>query len=148
MIFIGADHRGFELKEKLKKRLVDEGWQLTDLGNDHLDPNDDYVIFAEKVAGAVLNDQKNRGILLCGSGAGVDMVANKIDGIRSALVFDTIRATQAREHEDANVIALPADNLDKDSAFGIVKAFLTTPFSQEVRHVRRLQQMKKVEEEH
>lgn len=145
MIFIGADHRGFELKEKLKKHLIDEGFEITDLGNDHLDPNDDYVTFAEEVADAVAGDLDNFGIILCGSGAGVDMVANKVDGVRSALVFDELRAVQAREHEDANVISLPADILDEETAFAIVKAFLTTDFSGAKRHVRRLEEMEEVE---
>lgn len=148
MIYLGADHRGFELKERLKKHLLDEGFEVTDLGNDHLDPQDDYVIFAHKVADAVSNDPKNRGILLCGSGAGVDIVANKVEGIRSALVFDVPRAMQAREHEDANVISLPADTLDEEQAFEIIKAFLTTEFSGQERHQRRLQELKEVEKEH
>lgn len=148
MIFIGADHRGFELKERLKKHLTDEGFEITDLGNDHLDPQDDYVIFAHKVADAVSNDLKNRGIILCGSGAGVDMVANKVEGIRSALVFDVPRAIQAREHENANVLSLPADTLDEEEAFKIVKVFLITEFSGEERHKRRLEEMEKVEERH
>lgn len=148
MIYLGADHRGFELKERLKKHLIDEGFEVIDLGNDHLDPQDDYVIFAHKVAEAVVNDSHNRGIILCGSGAGVDMVANKIDGIRSALVFDVPRAIQAREHEDANILSLPADTLDEEQAFEISKAFLTTEFSKKPRHQRRLQELKEVEEEH
>ena len=74
------------------------------------------------------------------------MVANKIDGVRSALVFDVPRVIQAREHEDANVISLPADILDEESSFEITKAFLTTEFSGEQRHIRRLKEMKKVEE--
>lgn len=147
MIFIGADHRGFELKERLKKRLLDEGFELTDLGNDHLDETDDYVDYAHKVAVATQNDAKNRGILLCGSGAGVDMVANKIDGIRSALVEDRQRAVQAREHEDANVISLPADILDEENSYEIIKAFLETKFSGDPRHVRRLEKMEEIEEE-
>lgn len=148
MIYIGADHRGFELKEGLKKHLVDEGFEVTDLGNDQMDPRDDYVIFAHKVADATKNDSKNRGIILCGSGAGVDMVANKVPGIRCALVFDEPRAIQARQHEDANVISLPADILDEEEAFKIAKAFLTTEFSGEERHIRRLLEMKEVEEKH
>lgn len=147
MIYIGADHRGFELKQRLYQRLLDEGFEATDLGSNHLDPSDDYVDFAQKVGKAVVGDEKNRGILLCGSGAGVDMVANKIDGVRSALVFDALRARQAREHEDANVIALPADVLDEETAWEIVKTFLETPFSGEARHLRRLEKMAEVEEE-
>lgn len=145
MIYLGADHRGFELKTRLYKRLTDEGFEVTDLGNDHLDPDDDYVLFAEKVAHATVAENTNRGILLCGSGAGVDMVANKVEGVRSALVFDLPRAKQAREHEDANVLALPADILDEEMAWEVVKMFLETPFSGEERHIRRLKEMKEVE---
>jgi ribose 5-phosphate isomerase B len=145
MIYLGADHRGFELKNRLFKRLQDEGYEVSNLGNDHFDPNDDYVDFAEKVAQAVAGDSENKGILLCGSGNGVDMVANKIPGIRSALTFDVTRAIQAREDEDANVAALPSDTLDEESAWEIVKAFLTTSFSEEERHQRRLQKMEEVE---
>lgn len=148
MIFIGADHRGFELKERLKKRLVDLGLEITDLGNNHLDPGDDYVDFAHKVADAVVENPGSLGILLCGSGAGVDIVANKIDGIRSALVFDVPRAKQAREHEDANVISLPADTLDEETAYQIVETFLNTSFSDEQRHIRRLEKLEEVEENH
>lgn len=149
MIFIGADHRGFELKQRLYKRLMDEGYKVTDLGNDHLDPSDDYVDFAHKVADAVANDlEVNRGILLCGSGVGVDIVANKVPGVRSALVFDITRAKQSREHDDANVIALPADTLDEEDTWEIVKVFLETPFSGEERHIRRLNKLEEVEEEH
>lgn len=145
---MGADHRGFELKQRLTKRLEDEGLLVTDLGNDHLDPNDDYVDYAHKVAEATLADEKNRGVILCGSGVGVDIVANKIDGIRSALVRDVAGAKQAREHEDVNVIALPADLLDEQLAFEIIKVFLDTPFSNEKRHLRRLKKIERVEEEY
>lgn len=146
MIFIGADHRGFELKEWLLERLEEDGYSVRDLGNFHLDPKDDYVDYAKKVAESVKNVATNKGILLCGSGAGVDMVANKIDGIRSALVQDRERAIQARKHEDANVISLPADILEKDEAYEIIKAFLTTDFSGDERHERRLKKMKEVED--
>lgn len=148
MIYLGADHRGFELKERLKKLLMQEGYEVTDLGNNTKDPQDDYVDFAHKVADAISQNPKNRGIILCGSGAGVDMVANKVMGVRSALVFDVDRAKQAREHEDANVISLPADTLDGEKAWEIVKAFLTTEFSGEPRHIRRLEKLEEVEEEH
>ncbi|MDO8498251.1 MAG: RpiB/LacA/LacB family sugar-phosphate isomerase [bacterium] len=145
MIYLGADHRGFALKERLKKILLDSGFLVTDLGNDRFDPTDDYVDFAAKVAEAVDQLPENRGIILCGSGAGVDMVANKVPGVRSALVFDVPRAKQAREHEDANVISLPADTLDEEEAWKIVQTFLETAFSGEARHVRRLQKMEEVE---
>ena len=147
MIFLGADHRGFELKGRLLKRLQDEGFEATDLGNDHLDLYDDYIDFAHKVAQATISDPKNRGLLICGSGIGMDIVANKISGIRSALVYDVVRAKQAREHNDANVLSLPADVLDEEKAWEIIKTFLETPFSGEERHVRRLKKLQAVEEE-
>lgn len=147
MVFIGADHRGFELKNRLFKRLSDEGYKVTDLGNNHLDLNDDYPDFALKVAEATIEDDKNRGILLCGSGAGVDMVANKIEGVRSALAFNIKGAIQAREDEDANIITLSADNLDEQSAWEIVEAFLKTPFSGEQKDLRRIEKIKKIEED-
>lgn len=147
MIYVGADHRGFELKERLKKTLLDSGYEVTDLGNDHLDPADDYVDFAAKVAEATASSGENKGILLCGSGAGVDMVANKVTGIRSALAFDVRRARQAREHEDANVLSLPADVLDEEMAWEIVETFLTTTFSRDPRHIRRLKEMEEVEKQ-
>lgn len=145
MIYIGADHRGFELKERLKKRLSDEGLEISDLGNDHFDPQDDYVDFAKSVADATRNSPGNIGILLCGSGAGMDMAANKFKGIRSALVMDKQRAVQARQHEDANILSLPSDILDESQAYEIVKSFLETDFSGEDRHKRRLQKMVEIE---
>ncbi len=145
MIYLGADHRGFELKERLKKRLVDDGLEVTDLGNDHFDPDDDYVDFSEKVSLGVLENSGSFGVLLCGSGVGVDMVANKIPGIRSSLVQDVIRAKQSRAHEDANVVSLPSDILDEQSAYDITKVFIDTPFSGEERHIRRLTKMAQLE---
>lgn len=147
-VYIGADHRGFVLKEKLYHRLVGTGFEVENLGNDRLDPQDDYVDFAHKVAKAVASDWGSVGIILCGSGVGVDMVANKIEGIRSALVFDVTRAKQSREHEDANVLSLPADVLDEEKGWDIVQAFLAARFSGEERHVRRLQKLKEIEKQH
>ncbi len=141
MIYIGADHRGFVLKNQLVKKLQESGFSVIDLGNDHLDSRDDYVDFAFKVAESVVADQGSKGIILCGSGAGMDMAANKVPGIRSALVFDAARAKQAREHEDANVISLPADVLETGKAWEIVQTFLKTNFSGDIRHKRRLSKM-------
>ena len=148
MLYIGSDHRGYDLKERLKERLKADGVFVNDLGNDHLDPGDDYVVYSQKVADEVAKDPNSRGIVLCGSGVGVDMTANKVDGIRCALVMDKERAAQSREHEDVNMIALPSDMLEADKAYEIVKAFLDTPFSGEERHVRRLAELEKVEEKH
>jgi ribose 5-phosphate isomerase B len=148
MLYIGSDHRGYELKEKLKKRLSQDGVEISDVGNDHLDPQDDYVDFAHKVGDSVVANMDDRGVVLCGSGVGVDMVANKIDGVRCALVYDTARAVQSRQHEDVNVLALPADSLSEEQAYDMVKAFLETPFSGEPRHLRRLHKLEEIEEKH
>lgn len=145
-IFIASDHRGFNLKESLKSKLIESGYLVEDLGNDHLNPNDDYVDFAKKVGESVVDNNGSLGILLCGSGVGMDMAANKIEGIRAALVFDSARAKQARLHENANIISLPADILGEEKAWQIVKAFLTTPFSKVPRHVRRLKKISELEE--
>lgn len=145
MIYLGADHRGFHLKEDLKQNLQQAGRQVIDLGDDHYDPDDDYVDFAAQVAEAVVKNPGSCGIVICGSGAGVDMVANKVPGIRSALVFDEARSKQAREHEDANVLALPADVLTTEMADKITRLFLDTPFSGEARHIRRLEKMQQLE---
>lgn len=145
---MASDHRGFELKERLKKRLIEEGLKVVDLGNDHLDPQDDYVDFAHRVAEAVAENPENRGVLLCGSGVGVDVVANKVKGVRSALVSDVKRAVGARTDDNANVISLPADILDEEMAYEIIKAFLTTDFSAEPRYVRRLKKLEKIEKSH
>ncbi len=145
MIYIGADHRGFELKQKLLAHLAAEGIAVRDLGNIHHDPEDDYVDYALKVAEQVKKDEGSKGILICGSGVGVDMVANKVSGIRSALVIDVARAIQSRQHEDINILSLPADIIDEERAHQIVMAYLTTDFSGEERHVRRLEKVKQVE---
>lgn len=144
-VYLGADHRGFNLKESLKFKLVENNLEVLDCGNTTLDPNDDYVDFASKVAKAVSEDETSRGILICGSGAGVDIVANKFKGIRSALAFDLNRVKQSREHEDANVLSLPSDVIDKDLAWRMAQTFLETPFSNEQRHLRRINKIKDLE---
>lgn len=152
MIYLGADHRGFELKEKIKQFLAQEKIPFEDLGNAVLDPKDDYPQFAEMVARKVSEDpETNRGILLCGSGVGVDIVANKFKGVRSALVWDdqealTALVKQSREHDNANVLSLPADHLNAEQARKIVKIWLATPFSGGERHTRRLEEIKELEE--
>ena len=146
MIYIGADHRGFELKEELKRRLTNDGIEVEDLGNETLDPADDYVDYAKAVAQTVANDSERKGILSCGSGVGVDMAANKVKGARSCLVFDQKRAIQSREHEDANILCLGSDILIADDAYEIVKVFIQTPFSGEERHIRRLNKLKELDQ--
>ncbi len=148
MIYIGADHRGYKLKEYIKKRFSEEGIAFEDKGDLEMNSQDDYVDYARAVGEEVIKDETHKGVLICGSGAGVDMVANKIDGVRCALVQDGMRAKQARQHEDANIIALPADILGEEDGYQIVKTFMDEPFSGDERHKRRLEKMEEVEKQY
>jgi len=146
MIYIGADHHGFQLKEEIKKYLAERGEKFKDLGNLKFEPDDDYPDFAVKVAGEVAKSpEKNRGILLCGSGVGVDVAANKFKGVRSALALSAWMAQAARKDDDVNVLSLSADLTDAATAKRIVKVFLETSFSGEERHKRRIEKIRKIE---
>lgn len=145
-VFLGADHRGFELKEKMKEWLKDHGYAVEDMGAHKLEPEDDYPDFAFAVAEKVAEDPiENRGILFCGSGVGMDIAANKIKGIRATVVWSKESAQQARSDDDANVISLPADWTPPEVAGEIVKAFLETKFSGEERHTRRIEKISAIE---
>ena len=154
MIFLGADHGGYPLKEKLKSYLEEEGHAYRDMGNLDLDPKDDYPDFAFAVAQEVSQNahpewgRSAKGILLCRSAAGMVIAANKVEGIRAASVFDEKSTKHARQHNDVNVIALSGDWLDEEQAFRLVSIFLRTSFSDEERHRRRLQMITKFENEH
>ncbi len=146
IIYIGADHRGFKLKETLKAYLVNSGYTVHDLGNEHYDENDDYPDFAIKVAEKVNEDpSNNKGVLLCGSGIGVDIVANKFKNVRSSLAFSPDQVYMAKNHDDTNVLSLPAAYLEDEEAKKIVSVWLQTPFSNEEGHKRRLDKIKKLE---
>jgi ribose 5-phosphate isomerase B len=146
-IYIGADHRGFALKEKLKAVLSNEAYTVVDLGAAAYDQNDDYPDFARTVVEAVgKNPGEDRGILICGSGFGVDIAANKFPGIRSVLPSSPDHAYIARHDDDANVLAIAADFTDESVAQKIAKTFLVTPFAKEERYKRRLEKIAKSEE--
>jgi len=146
MIYIGSDHRGYKLKETFKSYLQELGLVLEDLGAKELVPNDDYPDYALMVAQKVAeNPDENRGILICGSGVGVDIVANKIKGVRSALCFDIKQAQASRNDDNTNVLSLSADFISEDLAKEIVKIWLETPFSGDDRHARRIEKIKKIE---
>jgi ribose 5-phosphate isomerase B len=148
MIYLGTDHRGFELKEKIKQWLEEWHQPFEDLGNTVYDQTDDYPDFAAQVARRVAESpEENRGILLCGSAVGVDIVANKFRGVRSALVWsdDEALVKQSRQHDGANVLALPADHLTEEQAQSIVRLWLETPSPSEERHLRRLQKISDLE---
>jgi ribose 5-phosphate isomerase B len=126
-IAIGSDHAGFELKEKLRTYLLKKGIELKDFGTYSAD-RADYPDFAHPVAEAVETKKSDFGIVICGSGNGVNMTANRHHGVRSALCWNAEIATLARQHNDANVMALPARFMDEKEAEKCIDAFISTPF--------------------
>lgn len=144
-LFIGADHRGYPLKETLKPWLVSEGHEVVDMGNTKLDPQDDYPDFTFPVAEAVAKDTASRGIVICGSGGGVTIAANKVGGIRAICAVSEEEAQSNRQHNDINVLALSADRTDEAAAKAIITTFLTTAFLGEEKYVRRLGKITKRE---
>lgn len=145
MIYLGSDHGGYKLKEQLKRKLGTAKLPFKDLGAHRLDPTDDYPLFAARVARAVSRNDKHRGILLCRSGVGVAVSANKIRGIRSTVASDGWFAARARRDDNVNVLALPADRLDLATAWKIARAFLNTKFRNAARDRRRLRQIQSIE---
>jgi ribose 5-phosphate isomerase B len=140
-VFIGADHGGFELKEKIKSHLTSRGYQVEDCGAFALDPDDDYPSFAFKVAQGVAQDPYARGVLLCRSGVGMTIAANKVAGARAATLHTPEEAAHARSHDAITIAALPADFLREEEIFEVLGIYLVTPFSDQPRHKRRLQQI-------
>ncbi|MEZ5175758.1 MAG: ribose 5-phosphate isomerase B [Acidimicrobiia bacterium] len=139
-IAIGSDHAGFPLKTLLADHLAGLGHDLTDVGTDSTEPVD-YPDFAAAVAREVATGSAERGIVVCGSGAGASIAANKITGVRAAVVHDHYTAHQAVEHDDMNVLALGARVIGPTTAFEIVDAFIGARFSGDERHVRRLRKV-------
>jgi len=147
MIYLAADHRGFQLKEELKRYLLEHNFETEDAGALDYDKTDDYVDFAASASEKIAeNPSRHKGIFFCGSGHGVDIVANKFHGLRAALCFNTQVAAQSREHEDANVLVLAADWITQEEAKDIVTVWLGKSFSGEERHVRRLKKIEEIED--
>ena len=147
LIYIGADHRGFQLKETLKTYLKGSGYEVVDVGNDQYVAGDDYPDFAALAARKVSLDPENSlGVLICGSGVGVDVTANKFKNVRSALAFNTEQAIAARSDDNTNILSLAADYLNEEDAKKIASAWLKTSFSGEERHNRRLKKIQDIEE--
>lgn len=147
MIYLAADHRGFQLKEELKRYLIEDGFEVEDVGAFVYDKDDDYVDFARTASDKIAqNPLMDRGIFICGSGHGMDIVANKYKGLHAALCFDKESIIQSREHGNTNVLVLGADGLNLEKAKEMVLAWLTTDFTQEERHVRRLKKIEQIEE--
>lgn len=145
-VALGADHGGFTLKGELVNKLREQ-YEILDLGASMLDPSDDYPDFAGAVARAVASGQAQRGILICGSGVGACIVANKIPGIRACLCHDTYSAHQGVEHDDMNILCLGARVIGLELALELVTAFLSARFSGEERHRRRLGKALAIERE-
>lgn len=145
MIYIGADHRGFELKELLIEKLRAHEYAYEDFGVYEFNPDDDYTDIAIKVAEKVSEDASNKGILLCGSGIGVCITANKIKGIRAGTVDALGIAKKAREDDDINILCLPADFLDENLAWELIEVFLNTEFIANEKHLRRIKNIEAYE---
>lgn len=139
-IYIGADHNGFHLRNELIKYLKSAGYDVVDEGDTQLDASNDFPVYAQKVATDVLTSEDNeaRGILICGSGQGMCMAANRFNGIRALLGYDRESVRSARHDDDANVLCLPSDVFKKDTANVLVETFLNTPFAKAPRFVRRI----------
>jgi len=142
---VGADHAGFDLKSELKPWLGSLGHEITDLGAHHLDPDDDYPDFALAVALSVKEGKADRGIIICGSGVGACVTANKVIGIRACLCHDTYSSRQGVEHDDMNVVCLGARIIGVDLAKDILTAFIDANFLPEARFQRRLDKVLDVE---
>jgi len=141
---IGADHAGFELKKTLIDFLRDQGHETLDLGTDSTEPVD-YPDYAEAVALALREGRAERGILICGSGVGASVAANKVQGVRAGLCHDTYSAHQGVEHDDMNILVMGARVVGPDVARELVRLFLGAGFTGEERHKRRVEKVKALE---
>lgn len=144
-VLLGADHGGYAQKQGLTAWLNERGVATTDCGATTLDPDDDYPVFAKAVAVRLHDtsgDESNlRGVLICRSGAGMAIAANRFTGVRAVLIQTVAQAIHAREHNDANCVVFSADTMELDQMKECLEAFLSTPFSNEPRHARRIKQL-------
>lgn len=144
-IAIGADHAGFMMKEELAAQIRKLGHDLLDVGARHSDPSDDYPDFAEAVGKAIIEGKAERGVLICGSGVGVSVAANKMPGIRAAVCHDAYSAHQGVEHDNMNVLVLGSRIIGPELAHELVRTYLAARFSGEERHRRRLAKVDDIE---
>jgi ribose 5-phosphate isomerase B len=145
-VALAADHGGAALKDELAPRLAEAGHEVIDLGGDGSDPNDDYPMFARMAGEAVRNGQVDRAIVLCGSGVGASIAANKLRGIRAGLAHDTYSAHQGVEHDDMNVLCLGARVIGPALAAELATTFLAARFGGQERHRRRVAEVEAHEE--
>jgi ribose 5-phosphate isomerase B len=145
-LVIASDHAGFELKEEIRAYLAKQKYDVLDLGAYKVDPQDDYPDFAERVGDAIMAGEVKRGILICGSGVGVSIAANKMPGIRAAMCHDTYSAHQGVEHDDMNVLVIGARIVASALAYELVDSFLKAKFiSNEERFTRRFKKVLAIE---
>jgi ribose 5-phosphate isomerase B len=144
-IYLGADHRGYKLKEKVFQWLASGGYEVEDYGAYEFDKTDDYTVYAEKVASVVAKEKKSCGILICGSGVGVDIVANKFDGVRASIGKAPGQVKAGRRDDDMNVLVIAADFTKEIEAKKMVEVFLKTKFAGKTRHKKRLAEIEKIE---
>jgi len=147
-VHIAADHAAYDLKEFLVKELSAGGYDVVDHGAHTYDSSDDYPVFILPCAEAVAADADSRGIVLGGSGNGEQIAANKVKGVRAGLVYNTVMSRLAREHNDARIVALGGRMQSLSDALAMVKVFLETPFSNDPRHVRRIEMLNDYEQRH
>lgn len=149
MVYLATDHAGFELKEKIKQFLQQEGLEVKDFGAYKLDEQDDFTDFIPQAAEAVSKNPTDKAIVLGGSGQGEAIVANKFPNIRAAVYYGKSEQMPSltRQHNDANILSLGARFLTPDEAIAAVKLFLQTPFTNEERHVRRIEKIKQIEKQ-
>ncbi len=143
-VALGCDHAGFELKRDLTAFLAEEGHEVLDLGTDSAAPVD-YPVYAEAVGNAVLSGKAERGVLLCGSGVGASVAANKLPGIRAGLCHDSYSAHQGVEHDDMNMLVMGGLVVGRDVARELVHIFLAARYTGEERHQRRIEQISDLE---
>jgi ribose 5-phosphate isomerase B len=146
-IAVGSDHAGFDLKTALAKHLVEAGHQVVDLGTDSSEVSVDYPVFGVAVGEAVTSGQAERGLCVCGTGIGIGIAANKVPGIRAALVHDVTTAALARQHNDANVVCVGGRTTGLAEAIDAIDTFFTTDY-QGGRHQRRIDEIADYEAEH
>jgi ribose 5-phosphate isomerase B len=144
-VAFGADHGGFELKKYLVEIFRKSGYEVIDVGNLNFDPQDDYPDYAIKVAGIVASGQAERGVIICGSGVGACVAANKIKGIRACLCHDTYSAHQGVEHDAMNILSLGARIIGQELAKELVFSFLNAKFINEERFIRRLEKVNNID---
>lgn len=147
LIYIGSDHRGFELKEFIKNHLKEGGYEVVDCGPETFTPDDDYPQYAAKVGQGVSKEpDQSRGIVVCGSGVGVNVVANKYPHVRASFGFNSDQVFAGRNDDDMNVLVLASDFVGEGEVKKMISVFIQTPFSGDERHKRRLKEIEFLEQ--